>query len=148
MRGLAAASIAVLAMIGGARSASAQTYTLTWWTVDGGGASGTAGGTYTLSGTAGQPDAGAVQTGGTYTPSGGFWGGALSSAPQADLSMVQSDAPDPVVGLQSLTYTLTVANAGPAAASAVSVTDTLPVGVVFQSAGGTGWACGEGAGIL
>jgi len=38
-------------------------------------------------------------------------------------------------------YHLVVANAGPDAAQAVTVTDTLPAGVVFISAGGTGWTC-------
>jgi hypothetical protein len=50
----------------------AQSYTITWWTIDGGGGSSTGGG-YTLSGTVGQPDAG-VLSGGSYTLTGGFWG--------------------------------------------------------------------------
>jgi hypothetical protein len=48
------------------------TYSLTWWTVDGGGASfGYSG--YTLGGTAGQPDAAVPRSGGVYTLRGGFW---------------------------------------------------------------------------
>ena len=66
----------------------------------------------------------------------------------ADLSIVKSDSPDPVVGLQPLIYTLAVANAGPDPATTVTVTDTLPAGVVFESAGGTGWTCGEAAGVV
>jgi hypothetical protein len=50
----------------------AQSYAITWWTVDGGGGTSTGGG-YTLSGTIGQPDAG-VMGGGGYTLTGGFWG--------------------------------------------------------------------------
>ena len=48
------------------------TYSLTWWTVDGGGASfGYSG--YTLGGTAGQPDAAVPRSGGVYTLRAGFW---------------------------------------------------------------------------
>ena len=50
----------------------AQSYAITWWTVDGGGGTSSGSG-YTLSGTIGQPDAG-VMTGGGYTLTGGFWG--------------------------------------------------------------------------
>ena len=52
--------------------AQAQSYSIPWWTVDGGGGTSTGGG-YTLSGTIGQPDAG-VMTGGGYSLTGGFWG--------------------------------------------------------------------------
>jgi hypothetical protein len=52
--------------------AQAQSYAITWWTVDGGGGTSTGGG-YTLMGTIGQPDAG-VMTGGGYSLTGGFWG--------------------------------------------------------------------------
>ena len=41
----------------------------------------------------------------------------------------------------TVTYTLTVANNGPSDAAAVSVLDTLPAGVTFVSAAGTGWTC-------
>ena len=49
----------------------AQSYTIDWFTIDGGGGTST-GGTYTVSGTIGQPDAGRM-SGGTYTLDGGFW---------------------------------------------------------------------------
>ena len=52
---------------------SNATYSLTWWTVDGGGASYRAAGSYTLGGTAGQPDAAAPRSGGVYTLRSGFW---------------------------------------------------------------------------
>lgn len=55
-----------------AATAHAQSYAITWWTVDGGGGT-SSGGSYTLSGTIGQPDAG-VLSGGTYSLTGGFWG--------------------------------------------------------------------------
>ena len=57
-------------------SASAQNYSIDWYTIDGGGGT-SSGGPYTLSGTIGQPDAGTL-TGGSYTLIGGFWGGAFA----------------------------------------------------------------------
>ena len=64
--------IALLAFLTGALSASAQTYSIDWFTIDGGGGTST-GGVYSLSGTIGQPDAGGPMTGGTYSLVGGFW---------------------------------------------------------------------------
>jgi hypothetical protein len=52
--------------------ARAQSYSLEWFTVDGGGGTSTGGG-YSLSGTIGQPDAGGAMTGGNFTLTGGFW---------------------------------------------------------------------------
>ena len=52
----------------------------------------------------------------------------------ADLSVSMTDSPDPVNVGQQLTYTLAVTNGGPSAASAVTLTDTLPAGVKFVSA--------------
>lgn len=49
-----------------------------------------------------------------------------SSAPQADLSLTNNDTPDPVTIRTPLTSRLTVTNRGPATASAVVLTDTLP----------------------
>src|SRR5437763_10952286 len=49
-----------------------QSYSIDWFTIDGGGGT-SSGGQYSLSGTIGQPDAGHL-TGGTYTLEGGFWG--------------------------------------------------------------------------
>jgi uncharacterized repeat protein (TIGR01451 family) len=51
----------------------------------------------------------------------------------ADLSVTKSDDPDPVAVDQPLTYTIDVANAGPAPANAVRVTDTLPSDVTVTS---------------
>jgi uncharacterized repeat protein (TIGR01451 family) len=51
----------------------------------------------------------------------------------ADLSISKSASPNPATQGQSLTYTITVANAGPSAASDVVVTDPLPAGVSFVS---------------
>lgn len=52
--------------------ASAQSYSIDWYTIDGGGGTST-GGVYSVSGTIGQPDAGHM-SGGNYTIDGGFWG--------------------------------------------------------------------------
>src|SRR5207249_555203 len=59
----------------------------------------------------------------------------------AEHKITKSDSPDPVLAGGTLTYTLSVSNAGPSTASSVTVTDTLPAGVTFQSASGAGWTC-------
>lgn len=72
----------------------------------------------------------------------------LSGAENVDLALTKQDAVDPVAPGASVQYTLTVtnqhvvdANAAVGVASGVRVTDTLPAGVVFQSAAGTDWVC-------
>ena len=52
----------------------------------------------------------------------------------ADLSATMTEAPDPVTVGNNLTYTITVANNGPANATGVVATDTLPPGIVLVSA--------------
>jgi len=51
----------------------------------------------------------------------------------ADLSVTKTDAPDPVGVGGNLAYTITVNNAGPAAASNVTLNDPLPTGTTFVS---------------
>ena len=58
----------------------------------------------------------------------------------ADLSLVKT-GPATVVAGGALAYHLVVTNAGPDAATTVRVVDTLPPGVTFVSASGSGWAC-------
>src|SRR5712671_25761 len=53
-------------------AAQAQSYSIDWFTIDGGGGTST-GGVFSVSGTIGQPDAGHM-SGGNYTLDGGFWG--------------------------------------------------------------------------
>ena len=65
-----------------------------------------------------------------------------------DLSVTQADTPDPVNVVNPLSYTLTVDNNGPDDATGVTVTDTLPAGVTFQSASATQGSCSEAAGIV
>lgn len=65
-----------------------------------------------------------------------------------DLSVIQTDTPDPVNVVSPLSYTLTIGNNGPDDATGVAVTDTLPAGVTFQSASATQGSCSEAAGIV
>jgi hypothetical protein len=60
--------------------AQAQTYSIDWYTIDGGGGTST-GGTYQVSGTIGQPDAGGPMTNGQYAVTGGFWALAAVQTP-------------------------------------------------------------------
>ena len=115
-----------------ARPALAQTYDVSWFTVDGGGATFSAGGTYSLSGTIGQPDAGAPATGGPYSLVGGFWAGAIV---QADLSITKTDGQATAIALTPITYTIVVSNVS-GELSTASVTDTVPPGIV-----GATWTC-------
>jgi uncharacterized repeat protein (TIGR01451 family) len=51
----------------------------------------------------------------------------------ADLAVTKSDSPDPVHVGQNLTYTVRVSNAGPQAATGVSLNDTVPKNAGFGS---------------
>ena len=76
---------AILALIAALpATATAQSFDLSCYTVDGGGAMFTTGGTFELSGTIGQPDASsfaAPMTGGVFELVGGFWPVAADSQP-------------------------------------------------------------------
>jgi len=52
----------------------------------------------------------------------------------ADLAISQVASPSPATAGQNVTFTITVSNAGPSAASSVTVTDTLPAGTTLVSA--------------
>ena len=71
---------------------------------------------------------------------------------QADLAVSKIDTPDPVFsGGPDLTYTITVENNGPATATGVTVTDTLPAEVSFLSATSSAGQCDampDTAGVL
>lgn len=69
-------------------------------------------------------------------------------AAQADLSLIKTSDAATVYSLQSISYTLSVNNLGPNTAENVTVTDTLPGEVTYQSAVGDGWSCGEAGGIV
>ena len=65
----------------------------------------------------------------------------------ADLSIVKTHG-EPVRVGDDLTFTLAVANAGPSRATSVVVHDTLPEGLTYVSATGTGWSCAEAAAVV
>ncbi|MGB2839954.1 MAG: DUF11 domain-containing protein, partial [Actinomycetes bacterium] len=66
--------------------------------------------------------------------------------PSADLRLQKSGtaAVDPG---ETIRYRLTVTNDGPSDAADVSVTDTLPAGVTFVSASGSGWTCANAGSV-
>ena len=66
----------------------------------------------------------------------------------ADLSVIQSDSPDPVSVGSKLTYTISVTNKGPSQATGVVLSDTLPQGVSFLSAAPSQGTCSESGGII
>ena len=68
--------ILLSAVVGFVAASQAQSYSIGWFTVDGGGGTST-GGVYAVSGTIGQPDAGAM-SGGNYSLIGGFWGAVIA----------------------------------------------------------------------
>jgi uncharacterized repeat protein (TIGR01451 family) len=60
----------------------------------------------------------------------------------ANLSVTKSDSPDPVAAGGNLTYSLTVRNSGPLAASAASLSDVVPTNTTFVSlTAAAGWTC-------
>lgn len=59
----------------------------------------------------------------------------------ADLAIVKTDSADPVTAAAQFSYTLSISNLGPEAASGVRVSDTLPAALSFVSASGNGFAC-------
>ncbi len=65
----------------------------------------------------------------------------LAIPSNADLGITKTDSPDPVGTSSTLTYTLTVSNAGPDPVADPVVTDVLPLGTTLQSATGSGWSC-------
>jgi uncharacterized repeat protein (TIGR01451 family) len=67
--------------------------------------------------------------------------GAPTPSGSADLSLTKSDSPDPVGTGGALTYSVQVSNAGPDAATNVTVTDKLPKGVSLTSAASTQGTC-------
>lgn len=83
-------------LFGGTLAATAQTYSIDWFTIDGGGGTST-GGVYSVSGTIGQPDAGQM-SGGNYTLTGGFWSIlAAIQTPGSPLLRVEKTATNTVV---------------------------------------------------
>lgn len=74
--------------------------------------------------------------------------GTPTDASTANLTISKADAPDPVTVGGTLTYTVSINNAGPATATAITMTDTLPAGVTFVGAAGAGWNCSQATGLI
>lgn len=64
------------------------------------------------------------------------------------LKLAMADSPDPLSVFHELTYTLLVANNSQVAATAVSLTDTLPSSAEFVSATATQGSCSENSGTI
>ncbi len=63
----------------------------------------------------------------------------------SDLALIKDAFPEPVVSGRIITYTLFITNNGPDIATNVVLSDTLPTGVIFQSASA---GCVEGGGVV
>ncbi|HEV7485472.1 MAG TPA: IPTL-CTERM sorting domain-containing protein [Thermoanaerobaculia bacterium] len=62
--------------------------------------------------------------------------------PTANLAVTNSDAPDPVNSGGTITYTQTITNNGPDAATNANITESIGSGVTFQSISApAGWSC-------
>ncbi|MCB1608183.1 MAG: DUF11 domain-containing protein [Xanthomonadales bacterium] len=95
-------------------------------------------GTATISATADSPDATSPVTQNRNL--------AVAGIPQ--LRLIKSDSVDPVPLGQRFFYNLTVFNDGSAAASGISLSDTLPSQVSLVLASGAGWNCSGSSTVL
>ncbi|MBK7177693.1 MAG: DUF11 domain-containing protein [Chloroflexi bacterium] len=69
------------------------------------------------------------------------------TSPAADLQIMKTAVPTAVPQGEPLTYTLVITNAGPDAASFITLTDTLPDGVSYLSHTAVGWSCQDAAAV-
>lgn len=63
-------------------------------------------------------------------------------SPSADLSITKTGMPTPAIPGESVTYTLTISNAGPSVAKDITVIDAIPAlleNVQYQTNAGSGW---------
>ncbi len=67
--------------------------------------------------------------------------GRADAATNTDVSILKTGPGTPLPGGSPVTYSLLVSNRGPDVAQNVNVTDPLPPGTQFVSAGGSGWSC-------
>ncbi|HEX6096204.1 MAG TPA: DUF11 domain-containing protein [Thermoanaerobaculia bacterium] len=70
----------------------------------------------------------------------------LYDVSNADISVTNSDAPDPVAPGDTITYTQSITNNGPDAAANATFSQSTPAGTTFQSlVAPAGWTCGTPA---
>jgi uncharacterized repeat protein (TIGR01451 family) len=72
----------------------------------------------------------------------------VANANSADLAIVKTATPNPVTEGTALTYSLAVTNNGPASATNVTVTDTLPSTVTYLQSTTTQGSCSEAGGSV
>jgi uncharacterized repeat protein (TIGR01451 family) len=72
----------------------------------------------------------------------------VTTATQADVSIVKTASPEPVDQNTNLTYTLAVTNNGPAVAQGVAVSDPLPSAVTFTNVSATQGTCTQSGGTV
>ncbi|HTZ82872.1 MAG TPA: C25 family cysteine peptidase [Candidatus Acidoferrales bacterium] len=72
----------------------------------------------------------------------------VANANSADMAIVKTGSPNPVLEGDPLTYSLTVTNNGPATATNVTVADLIPSSMIYQSYTTTQGACSEAGGTL
>ncbi|MGH7744497.1 MAG: hypothetical protein ACREQ5_06705 [Candidatus Dormibacteria bacterium] len=72
----------------------------------------------------------------------------VATAGQADLAVTKAGSPNPVLAGNNISYTITVQNNGPATATGITLTDTLPASATFVSDTPLpgGWACAPPSG--
>jgi len=66
----------------------------------------------------------------------------------ADMGLLKTDLPDPVMAGEPLTYTLSIANGGPVGTEGVMLFDTLPTGLEYQGYETTQGSCAYAGGTL
>jgi uncharacterized repeat protein (TIGR01451 family) len=70
-----------------------------------------------------------------------------SPLPNADVAVTaNTDSQDPITAANTVVYTVTVGNFGPATSGSLTLTDSLPSGGSITSAGGTNWTCSGSGG--
>ena len=85
-------AVLLISLLWAVAGGQAQSYEVSWFTVDGGGGVSSGAG-YSVAGTAGQPDAG-MTSGGAFTLAGGFWSlyAPSRSAPMLRIDLVGTNA--------------------------------------------------------
>ena len=112
----------------------AQTFSIPWFTVDGGGGTST-GGVYAVSGTIGQPDAGRL-SGGQFTLEGGFWG---------VVAAIQTEGA-PLLAIELINASVKVSWPAPAAGWVLTETNRLtgPGGALWPTVSAAQYQTNEG----